>query len=236
MKIGLTLADSEAKHQNYVGWLLGSDASTPVEVVTLSARENNVRMLRDCDALVLTGGVDVHPKFYGGQEDYPNAQPFNVERDEFEMEAFRLSQELHQPVLAICRGLQLVNVILGGTLKQDLGTANSIHRFDQTDRPHGVSISPGSLLHRFTGVEKGVVNSAHHQAIDQAGKGLRISCYSDDGIAEGAEWEYPAGKPLLLCVQWHPERMDKISLPNSPLSKTLYKKFLEEVQHSMQAK
>src|SRR6266700_838598 len=111
MKIGLTYTGSEKKHLNYVNWLKGNDA---IEIVELSADRNNLNEVQSCNGLVLSGGIDVHPKFYNNTElNYPGAEGFNVERDQFEMDVFNLSQQKQLPVLGICRGLQFINCLLG---------------------------------------------------------------------------------------------------------------------------
>ncbi len=112
-------------------------------------------------------------------------------------------------VLGVCRGLQLINVHLKGTLIQDLGVEG-----DQThmagggaDKQHKVVVEEGTLLREVVGGKGGVANSAHHQAVGRLGTGLRVNCRAEDGTIEGLEWADPAGKPFMLAVQWHPERM-----------------------------
>src|SRR5256885_12887152 len=114
MKIGLTYTGSEEKHNNYVQWLKGNE---DIQIIKLSAEENYLSGLMQCDALVLAGGIDIHPKFYNGQLEYKNSpENFNESRDEFELAAFKSSMENNLPVLGICRGMQLVNCALGGNL------------------------------------------------------------------------------------------------------------------------
>ena len=127
MKIGLTYTGSDEKHNNYVSWLKSSEENP--EVITLSAEKNNLNELRNCDALVLSGGVDMHPEFYNSsQTDYPNSpeKGFQKERDLFELAAFGLAQKNSLPVLGICRGMQLLNCALKGDLEQDIGNLNQL--------------------------------------------------------------------------------------------------------------
>lgn len=136
------------------------------------------------------------------------------------------------PVLGICRGLQLINVALHGTLVQNLGVElNKIHE-GNPDKTHAVNINTQSLLHEISGMEKGTVNSAHHQAIDRLGERLVISGVSDEGVAEAVEWRDRAGYAFLLAVQWHPERMFMFDLENSFLSKGIRERFIAEVKKS----
>lgn len=234
MKIGLTYTGSAEKHDNYVRWLIGNQ---DIDVIQLSAENKNADEIKQCDALVLSGGIDIHPKFYKSKKfDYANhPEKFREDRDEFEMNVFQIAQQNKMPVLAVCRGFQLVNCILGGNLQQDLGASlNKIHRAENNlDKAHGLNIQPGTLMNDITQVQRSVVNSAHHQALKKIGKGLKINCVSDDGTAEGFEWSDQSGKPFLLGIQWHPERMFKLGLQDSPLASPIRKRFIEEIKKSM---
>jgi putative glutamine amidotransferase len=232
MKIGLTYTGSDEKHSNYVQWL---KANEDIDIVRLSADDHNLNEVKNCDAVVFSGGIDMHPKYYHNNKlDYNNApEQFNEKRDEFELAAFNLALENDKPILGICRGMQLINCALGGDLQQDLNELNNIHKAKGNDKAHGVTILPNTLLYDTIQVERGVINSAHHQAIKNTGKGLLINSISDEGIAEGLEWEDKADKPFLLCVQWHPERMVKFQLQDLPLSKNIRKRFIDEVKKSM---
>lgn len=232
IRIGLTYTGTEEKHYNYVNWLKRDDQ---IEITRLSAADNNLDKVADMDAVVLSGGVDTHPKHYGSLvTDYPNAPAkFQEDRDEFEIAVFQKSQELQLPVLAICRGMQLINCMLGGDLVQDIGPdANELHRSDTTDEKHEVIILPETLLAEITQVAKDEANSAHHQCVHTLGKGLLANALSADGITEGYEWEEKSGKPFLLGVQWHPERMYKLGIEASTLSKNIREYFIDAVKKS----
>ena len=241
MKIGLTHTGIEEKHQNYIKWLTADD---DIEIIQLSEHDNNANTIKNYDALILSGGVDIHPKFYkNGKTNYPHApKKFNEKRDEFEIALFRLAQKTNKPVLGICRGLQLINCIYDGTLKQDLGQdLNKIHKAEiinhtQKDKAHGLDIEEGTILHDIVKTGRLAINSAHHQTIDKPGEGLKVNCHSDDGLIEGFEREHPNGKPFLLAVQWHPERMYKFNLEGSPVSKAIRDRFIEEVKKSITKK
>jgi len=209
MKIGLTYTGTLWKHENYVRWLQGGQED--IEVIRLDASLGNLADVSECDGLVLSGGVDIDPELYDGSMDYfkAPADGFQTERDLFEQAALQLSWEMGLPVLGVCRGLQLINVSCGGTLVQDLGaTGDDVHENVQgVDKQHPVGLVEGSQLAGIVGSAGGLVNSAHHQAIDLLGEGLRVNCRAEDGTIEGVEWETPAGKPWMMAVQWHPERM-----------------------------
>jgi putative glutamine amidotransferase len=231
MKIALTYTGSSAKHENYRRYILSSGQ---FEVLRFSAADQQLDQLDACDGLVLSGGIDIHPSFYKGASDYPNADEFNVTRDAFEIALFQRAMQKGIPILAICRGQQLVNVALGGTLIQDMGAClNKIHKVESgVDKIHGVSVVAGTLLAKVVGgaAYRGVVNSAHHQALDMVAKDLKVNCFADDGTIEGVEWADPEGKPWMMCVQWHPERMFVAGLESMPLSKAISDRFIEEVK------
>jgi putative glutamine amidotransferase len=238
MRIGLTYTGDEKKHQNYVEWLKG-DEGTAAEIVRLSAEDGNLEELRHCDGLVLSGGVDIEPVLYDGSPSY-DMQPrhgWQMDRDLFEKAALELAWERELPVLGVCRGLQLINVALGGSLVQDLGiVGNKTHKAEKlVDRQHGVMLEAGGLLREIVGKNAGVVNSAHHQAVDKLGEGLRVNCRAEDETIEGLEWADRARKPFMLAVQWHPERMYVNGLADAALYRAIRDRFMEEVGKAMAA-
>lgn len=235
MIIALTYTGSEEKHLNYMRWLKGDEA---IDIITLSTEADNLHELTQCHALVLSGGVDVHPSFYEKSKGYAHAPDrFNKKRDRFEATAFLQSQEMKIPVLAVCRGMQLVNVLLGGSLKQDLGgRGNAIHRAtDKGDKMHGATAAANTQLAAILGTQRIAVNSAHHQCVQKLGKGLRLNCVADDGTPEGWEWEQPGDRPFLLGIQWHPERMFKFSLEATSPSLAIRHHFIEAIKQSTQS-
>jgi len=238
MNIGLTYTGSEEKHINYVNWLKQNDN---INIVTLSAEtKENKGSISDCDALVLSGGIDVHPGYYNSNNFvYPNMpQQFYEKRDAFERSVFADARKRKLPVLGVCRGMQLINCILGGSLQQDLAAKNSIHKAivdenkKQFDKAHGLHITPGTLLAELAATERGVVNSAHHQCVNAIGGGLVVNCLSDDNVIEGLEWEDKTGNPFLLCIQWHPERMHEFQLEKTALSAGIRNLFIEAIKKS----
>ena len=228
IKIGVTF--SEARYENYPKWIIGDDAD--IELVELSWEKQNWDDIEDCDGIVLTGGIDTCPRFYENERtDYPNKPDnWNEARDEFEMHVFETALNFDHPVLAICRGLQLVNVSLGGDLIQDLEEAGKKdhRRHGEIDGQHAVSIEPNSLLNEVAGNTSGNINSAHHQAVGRISDELMVSAVSPDGVIEAIEWKVKEGEPWLLAVQWHPERM--LDKETNPLSKNIREKFIEAVR------
>ncbi len=236
MNIGVSYTGSDAKHQHYVNWL---QQDPSVNIITLSAETaENKGDIADCDGLILSGGVDIHPGYYNSNNVvYPNMpKQLYQKRDAFEIGLFKAAQQRNIPVLGVCRGLQLVNCILGGNLQQDIASKNSLHKAIVTekqiqfDKAHGLHIVPGTLLAAIAGTERSVVNSAHHQCVDLIAADLIVNSLSDDNIIEGLEWKVKAGKPFLLCVQWHPERMHEFQLEESSLAAGIAQPFFEAVK------
>ena len=228
-KITIGITQSEARFENYRAWISGADPD--IELITLSAEKQNTDDVKRCNGILLSGGIDVTPAFYNSQRTrYPHMpkKGWNRERDLFEMKVFQLAGENGLPVLAICRGMQLVNVFLGGSLVPDLEEAGKQDhkRHKETDAVHTVQIKTDTQLAEVIKTNTGEVNSAHHQAVDEVSNLLKVNCLSADGVIEGVEWKDPSDKPPLLCVQWHPERMD--DKKNNPLSENLRNWFLSE--------
>ena len=176
-------------------WLQSRDAL--LFVIPLSERAEDYA--RALDGLVLQGGADISPLAYGEEPLKPEWAGDPV-RDRYEISLVEAFTAARKPVLGICRGLQLVNVALGGSLHQDIPH----HRSDEYDRhAHEVRLEPGSGLERLYG-ESGPrrVVSIHHQAIRNLGRGLRIEARAEDGVIEAVRGEGPG---YICAVQWHPE-------------------------------
>jgi putative glutamine amidotransferase len=160
------------------------------------------------DALLLTGGGDVDPARYG-QPPHPTVYEICAARDDLELDLTRRALDEGLPFLAICRGIQVLNVALGGTLVQDVASATgSLIQHSQKDKrsvpTHAVKVDTASRLAGILGCAALEVNTLHHQSIDRPGDGLRIVAHAPDGVAEGAE--VPAHS-FAVAVQWHPEEL-----------------------------
>jgi putative glutamine amidotransferase len=210
--------------ERYSGWV--KRWMPAAEVRHLSY--NSDGKLDGCAGLVLTGGGDVHPRYYGRLDAMNLVNKVDELRDEFEFRLIDEAMKFRIPVLGICRGAQVFTVARGGTLVPDIERSGypSHAKVGKTDRVHGVTVEPGSLLEGIAGTGKGEVNSSHHQSVDAPGPDLRVSARSDDGIVEALEWREPANRPFLLLVQWHPERMIE---PDNPFAKNIMLKFAREI-------
>ena len=191
---------------NYVRSIEGAGL-VPLIVPPLTTPAQAVEILEACGGLLLTGGEDVDPARYGAAS-HPTTGVPNVQRDATELALLAAASARRLPVLAVCRGIQLVNVAMGGTLIQDIPSQrpSSVEHdqgADRTARSHAVSIAPKSLLAAATGTNAMQVNSYHHQAVDRLASGLKVVATASDGLIEAAEVEDPAW--WLIAVQWHPE-------------------------------
>lgn len=171
----------------------------PVVLGPVLDEESVAAVLSRLDGLVLTGGGDINPGLYGHQTEM--ALGVDPDRDRLEHQLVVSALRAEVPVLAICRGMQMLNVACGGTLVQHLG--DEAPHFDYAGATrHSVTVGPGSLLHRVTGSSPLTVNSLHHQAVLTVGTGLEVTARSEDGVVEALEL---SGRDDVLGIQWHPE-------------------------------
>lgn len=169
--------------------------------VELSDPEQAVQDALTCDGLLLPGGGDMDPKFYG-QERIPACGEPNLLRDAAESLLLRAFLAADKPVLGICRGIQVMNAVLGGDLYQDIKPFEHLPHNGHWAKVHTVTVRRGTLLSRILGQDTVLVNSQHHQAVDRVAPGFTLAALSEDGIVEAIE------KPdarFCLGVQWHPE-------------------------------
>jgi len=212
--------------ENYVNWVYRGDSLAEIVDFKGMQVDSALKLLSGCDAILFTGGEDVVPSYYGKGYDSARCET-NPGRDSLEFALIKESLLLKMPVFGVCRGQQILNVALGGTLIVDIPSdhpGNISHRCEDYTRCfHSVNVVKNSTLHLTSQADTGMVTTNHHQAIEKPAPGIRISAWSTDSIPEAMEWDNPDGKPFLMAVQWHPERMDK----QSPLSMPLMKSFLE---------
>jgi putative glutamine amidotransferase len=178
-------------------------------IVLPSILERCGQALDMVDGLMLIGGGDIEARHLG-KENHPRARFFNPLRDDFELALIRLAVQRKMPMLGICRGMQLMNVALGGSLYQDIGDEQGSdfdHQREKTpdDPVHTISIAPDSCLASILGTTSVSVNSVHHQAVSQPAPGFNPVAWAPDGVIEAAESCGVQG--FMLGVQWHPERM-----------------------------
>lgn len=168
-----------------------------------------VTALGDAAGLVITGGEDVDPEHFG-EAAHPATGTPHAGRDAYELALAKAAFEHRVPTLAICRGIQVMNVALGGTLVQDIPSqrpSDIEHDLSsrRTERVHAVEIEANSELARVVGATRITANSSHHQSVDRVAGDLRVTARSDDGIIEAVEPREPGW--WMLGVQWHPEEL-----------------------------
>jgi putative glutamine amidotransferase len=201
-------ADRTGVNSAYVHAVLAA-GGVPVLLSPLLGPSLAARALDGVDGLLLTGGEDLDPAWYGADPS-PHLSPPSRERDLFELAIFAVARERRLPILGVCRGIQLINVALGGTLYQDIPTERPgavEHRPEGTRdlRSHRVRLQSGSRAAAALGAIDLSVNSSHHQAIRDLARGLIATGWTEDDLIEAAE--SPGDTPWLLAVQWHPEEM-----------------------------
>jgi putative glutamine amidotransferase len=187
--------------------------------VLLPPADGLAGLLPRLDGLVLSGGGDLDPALYGA-EPHAEAGPPNPARDAAELELCSEALASGLPLLGICRGLQVINVALGGTLHQHLPdlVGNDSHSPQETGYgSHKVSVAAGSQLSALLGRTEAAVPTHHHQAIDRLGSGLVATAWTDDGVIEAVEFGQPDENAdrFMVGVQWHPEAGDDPSLFNA---------------------
>ncbi|HJC47266.1 MAG TPA: gamma-glutamyl-gamma-aminobutyrate hydrolase family protein [Candidatus Lachnoclostridium pullistercoris] len=198
-------------------------------ILPMEISEEDLRTLvTEVDGVLFTGGDDIHPFLYG-EETNAKCGAVSQPRDSMEMALVPLAMEFGRPILGICRGIQILNTALGGTLYQDIPTQfvselSIAHRqpFAYKVPSHTVDVIPGTLLSRILGEEHAsiAVNSMHHQAIKDVAPGLEVCAYAPDHMIESV---YAPDYPFLLGVQWHPEHL----APIHPDAAKLFSAFVE---------
>ena len=210
-KLGYLKKNIYYLEQSFARWLQSAGALVYL-VPDVVDRASNALSLADyageLDGFVLQGGTDIAPQMYGEAPLRPAWQG-DAERDRYEIELLQRFLDLKKPVLGVCRGQQIINVALGGTLFQDTATQKPGARSHQDpaiydENYHHIEILDGSrLAGLYPGVTRARVNTLHHQAVNRLGTGLAAEAYSaEDGVIEAIRREGPG---YLVGVQWHPE-------------------------------
>lgn len=178
------------------------------------------------DGVLFTGGPDVHP-FYFDQQTQAHCGNVSLKRDRMELELLTAVMAVQKPILGICRGIQIINIGLGGDIYQDLPSQFPedfpvAHQqpFDYTIPAHTVDVVKGTLLHSITGTDSLKVNSMHHQAVRHIAPGLVVSGYASNQLAESLE---KPDYPYMVAVQWHPEYL----CSGDPAAMKLFQSFVD---------
>jgi len=186
--------------ENYVNAILKAGG-----VPILSAHGDPDTYARIADGVLFSGGMDINPSRYG-EKPYKEGLTFSDDVDEMEIRIFESFHKLGKPMLGICRGIQTINVAMGGTLVQDIPSMVPLSAHKESiipeKRAHYVTSAEGSVMRSLFG-ESFIVNTHHHQSVKDCAPGLKAAAVTDEGVIEAVEHET---EPI-LAVQWHPERM-----------------------------
>ena len=184
-----------------------------------------VEAVRRLDGLLLSGGPDIDPSWYGKRRS-PWCGPADAQRDALEFAVAAEALRLGLPMLGICRGMQVLNIVAGGTLNQHVDHPEWHHhryRHEAVEAAHPIELHPQSRLQQMVGASVVIVNSRHHQAIEGLGRYLRIGAVAPDGVIEAIEH---VTRPNLIGVQWHPE--DRIR--SSRLDRSIFDWFVQTAE------
>ena len=177
------------------------------------------------DGIIISGGSDIHPDEYQGNSQHPQLTVHDPERDKLELTLVRhLTNGTQLPTLAICRGVQVLNVALGGTLHEHVADLHpqDIHRDEKGEwAMQEVNVTPSSLLAEVMQATQVVTTSGHHQALKEVADGLKVTATAPDGVIEAVEH---TGMPWMLGVQWHPE----VTAADDPTQQRLFDELIQE--------
>jgi putative glutamine amidotransferase len=223
----VTIGQSPERAYVNASYLRAVQAAGGVPVLLPPQLDDGARqeLWRRIHGLVLTGGGDIDPRRFG-EEPHATVYDVSAARDTLELGLARSALESEVPLFAICRGIQVLNVALGGTLHQDIprelqtDIAHS-QKAPRDERTHAVSVSGETRLAEILGAHEVTVNSFHHQAIRKVGTGLREVAWASDGVIEGVEM--PDAPVLVLGVQWHPEDLVDVD----PAAANLFRALVE---------
>ncbi|NLV89510.1 MAG: gamma-glutamyl-gamma-aminobutyrate hydrolase family protein [Tissierellia bacterium] len=213
--IGITSFDEQVQgyhsiNNNYVNAVFAA-GGIPVSIPTISNEEDYEAYIHMVDGLIFSGGIDISPLRYG-ENPLKEIKRISTIRDEYEFGLFDRAYKKKLPILGICRGLQLMNIYLGGSLYQDISRQlpNSLGHCPDfitiEEEYHSINIRKGTRFHRIFDEDKIYVNSYHHQGINRLGENLKVAAVADDGLVEAVE---AADDRFLIGVQFHPEALLK---------------------------
>lgn len=210
---------------SYQNWLLYFDSTLTFYQAYGMSADSLDKILSSVDGMILTGGKDVSPSYYGEDWAIDKCGPIDTYRDSLELELVKHSFKNKIPLLGGCRGMQLLNVAQGGSLIIDIPTERNsiIHQQNKGDAYHMVYCHP--WLANILENDSAEVNSNHHQAIDKLADGFKVMAYAKDSIIESFYWEDKGTHPFILGVQWHPERMER----TNPMAANVARVFLQNV-------
>jgi putative glutamine amidotransferase len=212
----------------FAEWLpMAGRKCKPVNMYTVST-DSITYYLSVADGMIISGGPDVNPAIYGKASETDRCESIDNRRDSLELRMIRYAIENKIPLLGICRGQQILNVANKGSLIIDIPADYGTTVIHRNGGDHMVRIVEGTLLSDLIVPDSGLVNSSHHQAVENLAPGYRAAAFAPDGIIEAIEPVDLDGHPFILGVQWHPETLIRES-ENHPFSLPILLRFTEEV-------
>jgi putative glutamine amidotransferase len=227
--LALSKASGGDNYIKYVKWIKQFDKTIICIDLIKKKPEQACKILEKCSGLILTGGLDVDPARYGKAKDSSRCE-LDKKRDTLEFALIKKAIELKLPILGICRGEQILNVAMGGSLIIDIPKDRDTIVLHQTKKgthaKHYVSLVSGTNLYNLCNTKGDTVASNHHQAVDKLADCFKIAAWANDSIVEAFEWKDPQNKSFLIAVQWHPEKPDTKNILSYPIGKS----FIDEAK------
>jgi len=221
--IAISKGKPKEHYSHYGKWLKTADPDIEWMDMYHISLDSALLIMDKCSGLLISGGPDVYPGRYGQAGDTIRCGKIDHRRDTLEFALIEKALEMELPILGICRGEQILNVYMGGSLYIDIPSdydTSIHHRCPEFDTCyHLVRIKPGSLLNNICNINSCLVNSSHHQAVNRLAEGFEVIAHDEEGLVEGISWSDPENHPFLLGVQWHPERMDTTTALSLPIAK-----------------
>jgi putative glutamine amidotransferase len=227
IRIAVTKASGSENYNKYALWIKNTEPQAEIIDLFQMSYQDALKAIDSCDGLILSGGPDIDPAKYGKAFDSSKCD-IDFHRDSLEFAIIHLAKMKKLPILGVCRGLQILNVAEGGTLITDIPayiSSNVVHQIDAGDAHHKIKMIEGTNLFDLVKMSDGIVNSNHHQAVDELSNKLDPSAFSEDGIIEAFEYK-DKSMPFMMAVQWHPERLEFIN----PLSGNIAKEFIHQAR------
>ena len=213
--------------KNYINWLKTADSTIKYVSLYSMPIDSAISVLNTCSGLLVTGGEDVYPGIYGDANDTSRCGTINHYRDTLEINLIIQAIKKEMPIMGVCRGEQIINVVFGGQLyidiPEDFNTLIKHRCEDYRNCFHMVYVEPNSFLHDICECDSAMVTTNHHQAVKVLGPDLKANSFSANGMMEGIELADPQGYPFFLAVQWHPERMEQENPLSGPLAAAFIK-------------
>lgn len=228
-RIAISKGIGSEGYLQYTKWI--KELNPKAELINLYGLKTDsaLKVLQTCNGLILSGGPDVHPRYYNKMDAFALCE-IDSARDSLEFALIEKALDRKMPILAVCRGMQILNVYFGGTLIPDIPSyiPNNIgHRCENKDECfHKLNLNISHNFPFWKNIKNTLVNTNHHQCVDELVEDFYATSFAEDGVIESYEWIHPENKSFLIAVQWHPERL---SSKNPELSDSLGFNFLRAV-------